>query len=301
MKKEAKIKLVFLVALFVICHSNRLLGRQVVQVVTKTINREIDIKAGDTLKVFAEKAQVHITGWQGSSVVLKLELISKHPKRAVAEEELAYLDYQIEKKGGLLIRNYFSIANGFRKVKGSLSARYELKVPEALAIQVQNKYGTLNLRSLKGFLKVDTRFVNNTIENCDGEQSIEAIFGKTDLLNSGGMSNLNLQKADLNVNYHTGKVKISSNYGFASFIGDRFQSIEMESSRTTIGFTLSDLSLYNYMLVSNNSKVIVPGVFEERKDESRYEHTFGADKPWIKITNTFKPITLNLQYNASNK
>ena len=169
MKKAAKIKLVFLVALFVICHCNYLFGRQVVQVVTKTINKEIDMKSGDTLKVFAEKAQVHITGWKGSSVILKLELISKHPKKEVAEEELAYLDYQIENDNGLLIRNYFSIANGFRKVKGNLSARYELKVPEALAIQVQNKYGTLNLKSLKGFLKVNTRFVNNTIENCDGD------------------------------------------------------------------------------------------------------------------------------------
>ena len=301
MKIKAEIKLITLVALLFLCQSTSLYGRQVVQVVTKTINKEIDIKSGDTLRIFAEKAQINISGWKKNSIVLKLELISKHTKREVAEEELAYLDYQIVKKNGLLIRNYFSIDNGFRKVKGNLSARYELKVPEALAIQLVNKYGTLNLQSLTGYLNLDTRFVNNTLENCSGEQVVAAIFGKTELLNGGGSSSINLQKADLNVSYYSGKMTIKSNYGFATFTGDSFQSIDMESSRTTIGLTLSNLSLYNYKLISSNSKVIVPGSIQQNEDDSSYEQVFSTEKPWIKIKNSYKPITLNLQYNASKK
>lgn len=279
-------------------------AQNTVQVFTKTIDRNLNYQPGDTLEIMAEKADVGLRGWDRDYIAIKVKLISKHAKSEIAEKELDYLKFVIDKQGNShSLKNYFAAEDNFRKVKGRLLIHYELSVPRDCPVKVNNLYGKVAVNGLGNSLSVNTRFVELNIKNCDGDINIESIFGKAIVDKGSGILTCDLKKADMDISGFHGEVEVQSNYGKVHIEGDRLISLTANGNRTRMSLLTSNLQLYNYDLNTSFSEVKLPDMVVNNglSGKNSFKKVFNQKNPLITIHTTYSPIEIILHYNASSK
>src|SRR5436190_997974 len=96
------------------------------QVVTKTVEKNLPFKSNQTLKIKGIKSKVEIEGWDKEEIKIKISLISKNSDKKTAESDLNHIKHSIDKSsGGVSLSNYYDGG----KINSSLSVTYEIMVP----------------------------------------------------------------------------------------------------------------------------------------------------------------------------
>ena len=302
--KYAKYKTFSLLCLLILSYIGGVDAQNTVQVFTKTINRTLNYQPGEALEIMAEKADVELTGWNMDHIAVEVKLISKHAKGEIAEKELDYLKFVIDKQENThSLRNYFMAEDNFRKVKGRLSIHYEVRVPKDCPVIVNNLYGKVSVNGLSKSLNTKTRFVELNIENCEGAINVESLFGKAIIDEGSGKLICDLKKADMDILGFQGEVEIESNYGEINIEGDKLVSLTAHGSRTRISLLTSNLQLYNYDLNTSFSEIKLPDIIADNgpPEKNSFKKTFNQKNPLITIHTTYSPIEIILHYNASSK
>ena len=277
------------------------MAQNTLQVVTRTVTREIPYKPGDSLLVEAEKATVQISAWEKDYISLTLRLISKHNKLEVAKEELGFLQFKIGKTGVThQLKNYFKSDVGFKKVKGILLSEYELKVPGNLLVTLKSQYGRANITGLESPVKVDTRFVELELIECKASQEVLAYFGNVNMVSTEGVATIDLQRSDFSLTSHAGKATINSSYGKVKIRSQELTGLEMKGNKTAVEIFANDLKSYHFNLSALYDRVFTPLGILRGIDDSRFQTENAGKAPTIRIETTYRPIELNLQNNVAD-
>ncbi|MEL7146676.1 MAG: hypothetical protein AAFO69_09935 [Bacteroidota bacterium] len=279
-----------------------MMAQNTLQVVTRTVARQIPYQAGDSLHLKAEKANVRISAWDKEYISLTLKLISKHNKLEVAKAELDFLQFEITKSGVThQISNYFKSDEGFKKVKGILLSEYELKVPETLLIDLKSQYGRATIKGMKTVVSTDTRFVELEVEDCRAGQDIEAYFGKVGIINTQGRANIRLQRSDFSLTAHEGSADITSSYGSVKIRSLQLTRLNMKGNKTAVEVFANSLKDYFYDFHAIYDRVVTPLGVLRGVDDSRFQSENIGKAPEMIIETTYRSIELNLQKNVANK
>ena len=279
-------------------------AQKTVQVLTKTVTRTLDYKPGESLEVLAEKASINVEVWDKKQIGITLKLISRHQKKEIAERELQYLKYLVDKaEGNHIIKNYFLADNSFKKVKGNLLIEYEIKVPDGCPVSIHNLYGKIRANGLKNALNIHTRFVETNIKNCVGNIQVEAFFGKTVVTGGSGKLTGDLKKSDIDVFEFEGEVDVKSDYGAIQIEGDKLLAVNARGNRTRISLLTTDPHAYNYKLNTSFSEIEFPNLIVDSRqpEKSTFSKIFREGNPLISISTTYSPITIKQNYRASKK
>ena len=280
-------------------------SQKMLQVLTKTIDKKIKYEPGDGLLIEAEKASIEIEGWDKNYIGLKIELISKHPKKETAEKELAFLKYDIEKTGSdHIVKNYFQTDKQYTNVKGNLITRYIIKVPKNCDISVTNLYGSLAIANLQSDLTAHLRFVDFDLKKSTSDANLESYFGKIRIDGFTGTLKAKLEKTDINLITFVGDLELTSQYGSIDILGGTFKRFVINGDRTEINFDIEQLERYNYDLKTLHASIHVPNIIGEvnnTDDLQGFNKIFKGDNPMVKIHTRYSPITVKLLFNASGK
>lgn len=279
-------------------------AQKTVQVFTKTIDETLNYQSGERLKILAEKANIELRGWDREYIAVKVKLISKHAKREIAEKELEYLKFEIDKRDDThSLKNYFMAENNFRKVKGRLLIHYEISVPRNCPVVVNNLYGKIHAEGLGNSFEARTKFVELNIKNCEGDINIGSLFGRATIDEGSGWLTCDLQKANMDISGFHGEVEIESNYGEIHIESDKLLSLTANGSRTSINILTSNLQLYNYNLNTSFSEIKLPNIVvsDSQLEKNSFKKIFNQKNPLMTIHTTYSPIEIRLQYNASSK
>ncbi|MFV0391703.1 MAG: hypothetical protein ACK5KP_07465 [Paludibacteraceae bacterium] len=129
-----KIFIILLLSLFV----SKAVSQNTIYKVSKTADYRFEDCS--LLRIQGEKATIRITGHRQNTIELKIILVAKHKNQTIARNDLKFIRFDLNKKGSVLyLKNFYE--SGKQKIESNLSIVFELTVPEAIAVDLQNLYG----------------------------------------------------------------------------------------------------------------------------------------------------------------
>lgn len=272
-----------------------------IQVVTKTIEKDMPFTIGDILRIAGEKSNMDIKGWTGNYIKIKMLLISKHPDRSIAERELNFLKYTISKDQNTIhINNYFLSNNVYEdQVKSNLKCQYEIFVPITCLIVASNKYGDVKVSGINNALEISAELGNIFLSSIKGEMRIKASYGDIKGENLDGNFFCKAQKSDMSFTNVGGYYKIESSYGKITITpSSSFKGLDINSSKTEVVFNSKDYP-YNYKLSTLFSEIQLPeeyrkNIAKNMAGKSSFDLQKASENPLVKISTSYSPITLNM-------
>ncbi|GAA3925871.1 hypothetical protein [Hymenobacter algoricola] len=272
-----------------------------VQVLTRTVEQTLPCPAGTLVRIRAEKATLRVQGWDQPSVQVVLRLSARHPERAVAEQELPAVRYQLEKKGSVIdLVNYFARPAGSPAIRSDLRADYTIMMPAGNALQIVNTYGQTTLLDLTGKVKLEQNFGQIQLQNLRGTFSATARYA--DL--TGTRLNLSFDceadKSAVRLTEAGGTYAIRNRYGSVLLepTGE-LKSAFVDAERTEVIIGVPQLGLFNYLLTTAQGPLTVPAALAGRPRKSlgrsMLDVTHQARLPLIRVVTSYAPIILQTQ------
>ena len=220
-----------------------------IQVVTKTIQKTFDFDPGASLTIEAEKALVTVKGWDQDEVKLTLQLVARHPRRGVAEQDLAALRYTLDTDGDeKVLKNYFFINESGGRMESNLQAVYELWVPQDRILHITNRYGNIILSDWQAKqLTVSAEFGEVRLEQVQGDMQVNLDYGDLIAQDISGSFSGTTKKSNLTLHRIAGRYDLKCSYGEVDITtADQVEALTLDASRTQVTFATHDPMHYNY-------------------------------------------------------
>ncbi len=226
------------------------------QVMTKTIEKEIPFEEGQYLKIEGEKSEVDIISWDKDYIDVKVQMISKHPELAVAKEDIQHLYFEtVIHKKEILLRD--TIADTGSEIRSGLKAIYSISVPKNCKIELSNYFGQANITDLSHGLEVNSEFCNVQLENIAGHIKVDTYYGDLIGVMINGDMNLSAKRSNVTLSEISGKFDIKAYKGIVKiFANQAFLDLNIDAEKTDVFFYDSSLSAYNFNLKSRNGGAI---------------------------------------------
>ncbi|GAB3924564.1 DUF4097 family beta strand repeat-containing protein [Larkinella terrae] len=268
------------------------------QVVTKTVEKELTYSTGQRVNLTAQKADITIKGWNKSTVLVRLKLIAKHPEREVAERELGYLNYDIQTRNNVIdLSNRFTIPQRAGAIKGNLKAVYEVWVPTRCPVSVRNTFGDVSLSDLASEASIQLEFGKLSVANLSGKTTVISDYGDIDASELSGFFTIKAEKADITLRELSGSGTIQSRYGKLSIQPDAsLTSLSVQAARTEVFLYPKRLDDFQYEVETTNAIIRVPDAYGDSLDANKRRFTYSASshKPTLLIKNSYSPVVIQL-------
>ncbi len=287
----------FLTIIFLACFVSSF-PQQKIYVVTKTISKEYQTTSKPEVKIKGEKSDISINSWKNKSVKIEIQLIARNPKKEKAEEDLKFINYNLDKSGESISMSNIFQSDKNAQITSNLSVKYNVWIPDNSIIKIENLYGDVI---------IENSFVQADIHNSFGQVNMKAITGKlnlnlyyadTRITNIQALVICNAVNSELSFVNASGAYEIASNYGNINFdAGENLKKLQVKSTRTEIGVEVGNFKKYSYNLVTQSSNLNLPGNYNSKiKKEariSRFEMNTNSSNPYIHIETTYCPIHIN--------
>lgn len=213
------------------------------------VERRLTYETGDTIFVHNEFGNVRASAGPQAEVLVVIGLIAGGDSKRDAEDCLRRMNVAAERQGHRL--NVSVTCPGENKAT-QFQVDFELSMPAAANLRIENSYGSVTVDDIEGVLTVRNRFGSASVHNCQsadiinacgdvdvsrltqgvtianqlGNTTVRGVTGKIRitnesgnlrLANSGGTITLENKLGELNAIQLTGRFKISSSEGDVTF------------------------------------------------------------------------------------
>lgn len=277
-----------------------------IQVVTKTIEKEIDYREGMRLNISAQKADVRVMGWNRPVLSFKLRLVAKHPDRRIAEKELIFMLYTLKTGSEVKVDNRFKIPQSYGEVESNLKAYYEVFVPFRCPVVITNTFGETFVGQLQASLNVASEFGKITLENLAGLLEIESHYADVEANKLNVTLNGRLENANVNLMDVGGNGQLQSKYGKLRVVPNNdLNQLRINAARTEIVIEPRSMDDFAFDVETAFSKIIVPNSHQAQLKKLLNKHVFDNQAKsrhgTIMIRNSYSPIVIEPARNAAAK
>lgn len=234
-------------------------AQELVQVVTKTIEKTFRYQDGYELNVEGQKAEIFVETWDKNEISLVLELSAKHPDRAVAESDLETINFVANRiKNKVYIRNYRE-AGASSPTDAVLSVTYYITLPEDCPVYVKNYFGAANISNLSNRLRIFGEYSQIDIDNVKGLLDISTRFGDIIGEKIDGNVTINARRSDVTLYEIAGSYQINAQYGIlklqptAGLLG-----LNVSAEKSEVHLYGNQPDLFAYTLTATHGKVSTP-------------------------------------------
>ncbi|MDN5201464.1 DUF4097 family beta strand repeat-containing protein [Fulvivirgaceae bacterium BMA10] len=264
----------FLTWLLQIGHGT-LIAQTKLQVLTKKIEKTIPIDGQEVLRVEGDKSSIFIDTWAKNEVQVVLKLISKAPDKGIAEKELTFQRYIMEKRKGVIhLKNYLVVPHGTEKLGSIQISEYHIMVPKGCKLEIINQYGDVKVSNVFGVVDIDVKYGKIDLKNINAAVSLKSYFGDLIARNFDGQLSGTTNHTKINLDDVSGEVQLSATLGdvFIGSIGD-LRSFKIEASKADITLENPDFERFNFNLDLQYGEILVPSIYKEHfkklKNDSR--------------------------------
>lgn len=253
-----------------------------VMVISKKIEKQFAYQDGYELNIEGEKAEVFIESWDKDEIAITLEIIAKHPDKAIAERDLEAMQYLTQRvKNKIYLRNYLSQPEDRPAPEASFQAIYQVKVPAACPVYLKNYFGVANISNLSNRFRFNGEFSKIDMDNISGNIDLRSRFGDIFGNHLDGLVNIWTRRSDITLNDIRGSFDITAQYGTLKiFADDRLLKLNIDAEKSDVYFFNPNPEFYGYTLTANNGNVAFP-------EELSYEEEGDSKADQRKIR--FKP------------
>ncbi len=252
-------KLLF--TLFLTCLTCLTFAQTKLQVVKKSISKTWDYKEGFEVNIEGEKATIDVETWNRNEVRVDIVLLSKHPDRSVAEQDLAAMQYNTEQHGkNIYFRNYIKVEPGAEKPQSSLQAVYTVTLPAECPVYLKNNFGDATVNNLTKYLKLNTKFTKVGLNNLSGETVATTRFGDIEAQGLSGKVFIDAKRSDVTLREITGVFDITTEYGVLKLFTDRSSdlALNINAVRSDVYFFDPNPTENGYALEAKYGSITAP-------------------------------------------
>ena len=138
--------------------------------VTKEYHKEFTSKPTTTLDINSKYGNVVIESWNENRIVIDVKVTVKVPNKEREEKDISNIDVLFSENGNVIKAwteinsRYFARVNGrITNTFGNISINYNVKMPLATALNLENKYGNITIvNELSGLVNLNVRYGNLT-------------------------------------------------------------------------------------------------------------------------------------------
>ena len=241
------------------------LGQTKLQVITKTIEKSFTASPFSNLKIEGEKSTINVNTWNKNEVKVVLKLISKSPDKDIAERELAFQRYILEKrKETIYMKNYLATPKSVEKLSSIQVSIYDITIPKGCKIEIINQYGDVQVADLFGILTMEVKYGKIKLENLNAAIKIQSYFGDLLARNIDGQMEVIANHTRISLDEIAGDIKLNSTLGDV-FVGDmgEVKSLEISASKADITLGNPDYRQFKFSLQSKYGDIMVPAQYEK--------------------------------------
>jgi hypothetical protein len=276
---------------------NLLRAQQRVQVVTKTVEKQLDYQPGEVIRVEGEKATIAVTGWSGKGVKVVLKLVAKAPTQETARRELDFQRYILQKhKQSIHLKNYFVLPKGRKALNALLLAEYEIWVPQQATVTITNRYGNVHVTGTTGRTTVSVKYGNTTLDAVGGDGQYTSYFGDFTARNSSGTTRARLSHTKTSIEGLSGEADFENTLSDISISGLKgVKALRIQASKSDISLSVDQPAHYQYQFKTEFGDITPPGKVPGRLVQKAGLTTWAAGhdgQPLITAITTFGNITL---------
>jgi hypothetical protein len=185
---------------------------------SKTI--KVDAKEPVTLSVDDAAGDVVVTGGDVDKVEVKIIKTAYDSTQARAEEEVKTIEYSIEQNGNNITLKY-ELAKSMNFNNNINTVDFIVTVPTETMVEVDNSFGIVDVRDVKGDVDINGDFGDISAENIEGALVIESSSGKINVksINAGDNDlNVDADFGDITLEKVSGRnITVTSNSGAITF------------------------------------------------------------------------------------
>ncbi|MCF2491060.1 DUF4097 domain-containing protein [Dyadobacter sp. CY347] len=286
---------IFLVVLSAVA-SHRGHAQSVLQVATKTIEKNIPSPAIRTLHIHAEKADIELTTWDKPEISVVMELSARHPEKNVAAIDLSKVQYIADRNGkDYFLRNYIVLKNGESKPVSNLRARYKIHLPASCAVDLKNSFGTITLKGLTNNLQLKADFCTTNLLEIKGKGQMQTSFGELKGNELSGDFSFQSDHTKMSLQSIAGIIKVDAVYGdIALFPSSGLTSLSIKSKKAEITLQTKNWQNFDYTIQSAYATIKLPNGFKWKRNTADFKEAFFSKNQLanVDITAEFGQVTV---------
>ncbi|MCB0569422.1 MAG: hypothetical protein KDC66_06660 [Phaeodactylibacter sp.] len=230
-------------------------------VITKRLDKSFAFKTGYEVNIEGEKAEVVIETWEKPEISVRMELIARHPEKAVAEADLEKMKFMAERvRNKIYLRNYISAEEGEAKPQSNLEARYLITLPAECPVYLKNYFGISNVSNLANRFRFFGEFSKIGMENVQGAIDLRSRFGDIVGRSLGGEVSINAHRSDITLEDIQGRYDIDAQYGIIRILSSAgLLDLDINAEKSDIYLFDPKLNDFGFLLTAQEGQINYPG------------------------------------------
>ncbi|WP_026631386.1 hypothetical protein [Dyadobacter alkalitolerans] len=251
-------------------------AQSVLQVATKTIEKNITSPDIRTLHIFAEKADIELTTWDKLEISIVMELSARHPEKSVAANDLSKVQYIADRNGkDYFLRNYIVLKDGESKPVSNLRARYKIHLPASCAVDLKNSFGTITLKGLTNSLQLKADFCTTNLIEITGKGQMQTSFGELKGSEISGTFTFQSDHTKMSLLSIGGVIKVDAVYGdIELFPTSGLTSLGVKSRKAEITLQTKNWQNFDYTIQSAYATMKLPNGFKWKRNTADFKEAF---------------------------
>ena len=235
-----------------------LTAQEVVQVVTKIIEKDFSYQDGYEVNVEGQKADIFVETWAKNEIAVRLEISAKHPDLDIAEADLETVNFVAQRiKNKIYLRNYRF--GGDVKTASILTVTYHITLPEDCPVYVKNYFGTANISNLTNRLRIFGEYSQIDIDNVKGILDISTRFGDIVGEKIDGNVTINARRSDVTLYEIAGHYQINSQYGILKLQPTSgLLALNISAEKSEVYLYGDDPEKFGYTLTATHGDISTP-------------------------------------------
>jgi hypothetical protein len=209
--KKLSTRILFIFILTSLVLTGKLSGQVTVQVLTKTMSGDEQWEPGMKLEVNGENAEIFCTSHDKNTIQWEVQLIAKHPDKAIAEDDLKNLKLATGVMGKkLVLRNYIEVEKNKARPESNLKTIYHIKLPEGCPLTINNYFGKIDLENISGNLEINSEFAGISLSKVSGRTKIASTFGDINAETISGWMDIESKRSNISLTNISGTINIDA-------------------------------------------------------------------------------------------
>jgi len=267
------------------------------QVVTKTIEKNVAWKPGLTLEIISEKADVEVRPGPGNNIAVKAELSAKHPSLDTARADLDAWRWVVSKVGKTIyMRAYLGLGAGKTMPRSNMKARIFITAPENCPVNLSNKYGKAALERLNAPVALTGEFCSFSLTQLGGPVQINSLYGN--ITGSGFKDKVAItcKRADVDLNGLNADCVVRAEYGNVHMsAAAQSGNLWVKGEKSNVTLSLSDPVGHNVYLTAAYGVVQAPDRYLKSSPSAHVKKAMLAPsegRPIVTVETNFGNITI---------
>lgn len=185
MKKILILTVLMLVAFFAFANNYRGDDKDYRFEFKKTVDRSYDVSAYPELETDGKYSDFIITTWDKPQIEFSVKVSVKSDDEKKAEAKFKSIDIVLEQIGNKVIAKTEFGDYKYKTFTGSITIKYNIKVPKDVAMDLETKYGDITIDEASRKLEVDVKYgdfkADNLLINDIANNVIEVKYGNINI------------------------------------------------------------------------------------------------------------------------